>query len=1066
MSSDPVQSIETLIKQYGNAGDLYAGFVNSQAAAGPSGGPQDVINASVNFLKVAEALGSLVREIPILGTVLNYTSLTSNLATARDQMARDGKLSASVVFGIVGDLSAIASSAVFATAIAAAAAGVSAPVLVVIAGCTAVVGMAASIYGTTVGIHEKRAESDLVMTWSTNILTEMNAYGDYSWSLKDEQTFSRAYGDNPVMGPILQVIHAIDPSLSLDRAVALIEQSDLGTWLQGGKLREASTLLRGVGLLLLGRDIGAAATLDAFTEQLSSVWPAIKDRAGQLRFSEVHNSAGARADFAAFLSLQQGLPFSILLVDAAPTSSGSLALYAIHRTAYEQWLTDRNAIASGAKQDTLHFTDTYLRDRAEMFNLIAQRGRENTGGVITGQPVSANAQFIDVATGTEVLVGATTTRRLTYFGDQANNSREGGGLADRMYGGAGADTLNGLGGADYLEGNADNDVLNGGAGKDTLLGGSGNDLLDGGGDEDTLLGGSGDDTLAGGSEGDALYGGAGNDLLQGDAGDDLLSGGDGSDRLEGGTGNDYLTGGTGADTLIGGDDNDYLFDEGGAEANTLRGEAGNDVLEIKPGTATGISTLDGGDGHDILLGGAGGNVLLGGAGRDSIRGGASADLIDAGTDADLVEAGAGNDTLTGGRGADYLQGGAGDDAYLYQNADFGTDLVEDTQGSDTLGFASGSLGRASYDAAKRAWVAAGGQEIRKYDLGGTTLLAFTNPSDLLNTIYLRDWQPGRYGITLSGDEAALAKPAVTVTTATSRPENHYVDVIVGDAGDGGQGNDILSGSDAASVLQGGTGNDWLDGRGGDDWLEGGEGNDLILTGQGKDTAYGGSGNDYLRAGRNLDLLRAPTAGSGETALFFSNPASGWLKTDADTASQFSYRLNGSTPINIPHPEFAAFDWAFTPKLQVNDTYTGRLWWFNPETAAASFEPSLAITVTLGESEQVTRGANLTQAPSASLGLGTVFKLYESYGTPALPAGSQPQGATLYGGSGDDVIYGGQGNDRLFGEDDNDLLVGDDGDDALDGGAAGELDMPAPTGTTLRGLTLGFAANDFDVRCAA
>jgi Ca2+-binding RTX toxin-like protein len=106
-------------------------------------------------------------------------------------------------------------------------------------------------------------------------------------------------------------------------------------------------------------------------------------------------------------------------------------------------------------------------------------------------------------------------------------------------------------------------------------------------------------------------------------------------------------------------------------------------------------------------------------------------------------------------------------------------------------------------------------------------------------------------------------------------------------------------------------------------------------------------------------------------------------------------------------------------------------------ASASFEPSLAITVTLGESEQVTRGANLTQAPSASLGLGTVFKLYESYGSPSLPAGSQAQGATLYGGSGDDVIYGGQGNDRLFGEDDNDLLVGNEGDDALDGGAGND-----------------------------
>ncbi|PTT77791.1 hypothetical protein DBR42_24680, partial [Pelomonas sp. HMWF004] len=112
---------------------------------------------------------------------------------------------------------------------------------------------------------------------------------------------------------------------------------------------------------------------------------------------------------------------------------------------------------------------------------------------------------------------------------------------------------------------------------------------------------------------------------------------------------------------------------------------------------------------------------------------------------------------------------------------------------------------------------------------------------------------------------------------------------------------------------------------------------------------------------------------------------------------------------------------------------------NSTLANASLEPQVSITVTLGDSEQVQRGANLTQAqaPDANLGKGIELPLYFDVAGSTLQPGTGVAGARLYGGTGNDLIYGGNDNDKLYGEDDNDLLVGFDGDDELYGGAGND-----------------------------
>ncbi|MGD1807780.1 hypothetical protein ACP6PL_20415 [Dapis sp. BLCC M126] len=80
-------------------------------------------------------------------------------------------------------------------------------------------------------------------------------------------------------------------------------------------------------------------------------------------------------------------------------------------------------------------------------------------------------------------------------GQGGNDTMNGGGNSDSLYGFAGNDTLNGRGSSDNLYGGVGDDLLNGGLGSDRLYGEEGNDTLNGGGDRDSLYGGSGADNF-------------------------------------------------------------------------------------------------------------------------------------------------------------------------------------------------------------------------------------------------------------------------------------------------------------------------------------------------------------------------------------------------------------------------------------------------------------------------------------------------------------------------------------------------------------------------------------------
>lgn len=145
------------------------------------------------------------------------------------------------------------------------------------------------------------------------------------------------------------------------------------------------------------------------------------------------------------------------------------------------------------------------------------------------------------------------------------------------------------------------------------LGFTGTVTLNGAGGNDTVLGGHGNDSLIGGDGADLLRGGEGDDILQGNAGSDTLSGGDGTDLLDGGAGgagvaevdqveelgnaNYELTDSQLRTITFFGTVNDGLI---GIEAANLTGGDGGNLLDAR--FFSGVVTLNGGDGNDVLLG--------------------------------------------------------------------------------------------------------------------------------------------------------------------------------------------------------------------------------------------------------------------------------------------------------------------------------------------------------------------------------------------------------------------------------------------------------------------------------
>src|SRR5690606_34456590 len=92
-------------------------------------------------------------------------------------------------------------------------------------------------------------------------------------------------------------------------------------------------------------------------------------------------------------------------------------------------------------------------------------------------------------------------------------------------------------------------------------------------------------------------------------------------------------------------------------------------------TGTGDFTGAGNGLNNVITGGAGNDSLYGGDGNDRLLGGDGDDFLHGGAGDDILNAGGGNDAVNGGAGNDTINLGAGFSTIVYDEENFGDDVV-------------------------------------------------------------------------------------------------------------------------------------------------------------------------------------------------------------------------------------------------------------------------------------------------------------------------------------------------------------------------------------------------------
>lgn len=279
----------------------------------------------------------------------------------------------------------------------------------------------------------------------------------------------------------------------------------------------------------------------------------------------------------------------------------------------------------------------------------------------------------------------------------------------------------------------------------------------------TLNGAAGDDVLAGTSSGSSTMA----DDIKGGAGNDSLSGGSGNDTLDGGLGTDIMGGGTGFEDTVEYGSHDFFGNGRFEDLSVSIGDGPNDgslrdgPVDARDDVLADVENLIGGSGDDLLIGDPDSNEIRGVGGDDHIRGGIGTDLLNGGDGEDLLRGEDDSDTLEGESGDDVLKGGEINDIL---EGGFGADLLN------------------------------GGPNF----LAGDTATYVFRTESLTVTIGAGSGDDGGPSDGISGERDTVRGTIENIT--------------------GGDGNDVLTGSEVANTFMGGDGADVLTGLAGIDTM--------------------------------------------------------------------------------------------------------------------------------------------------------------------------------------------------------------------------------------------------------
>ena len=501
----------------------------------------------------------------------------------------------------------------------------------------------------------------------------------------------------------------------------------------------------------------------------------------------------------------------------------------------------------------------------------------------------------------------------------------------------------------------------------------------------------------------------------------------------------------------------------------------------------------------------------GGSGIASIEGTTGDDVLAGLASADTINGNNGNDTITGAGGADVLNGGNGDDVFIVNAGDVMTGAtIDGGAGDDTILMTGG--GDLS---------AAAVSNVETLQVGGAVTLTAAQLA-------------GFVGLTGGGTLTAAA--AGTFDLGIKAGAN--IINLTGSAGD-----DVLSGDGNAQILDGGDGNDTLMGGGGADTLLGGNGDDVFIVTTGDvvtgATIDGGAGANILAA-TNADISAAVitnvqtlqvggnvTLTAAQLVAFTALTGAGTLVASAagiydlgGKAGANLINLTGSTGIDILTGDAngqtldggagndtlngldgddtliggAGVDKMFggngddifvvnAGDVVIGETYNGGAGTNilavgnGTNITAGTFTTiqtlQLGGSVTLKAAQlmgftALTGAGTLIAAAAGIYDLGTkaganIINLTGSGGADILTGDGNAQtlsgGAgidTLNGMGGDDILLGGAGGDTLNGGDGNDTLTGGTGADSMNGGAGDDIFVVSGTdiaaGETIDGGT--------------
>jgi Ca2+-binding RTX toxin-like protein len=564
--------------------------------------------------------------------------------------------------------------------------------------------------------------------------------------------------------------------------------------------------------------------------------------------------------------------------------------------------------------------------------------------------------------------------------------------------------------------------LYGGAGNDTLISVGNGDLLDGGEGDDILklhssvnqntffVGGKGNDTMTGGSYADHYY------FYRGDGSDTITDGGQSShiDTLRFGDGivaSDVSARRSGNDMVIvvagqAGDQitvknwfgvaagqheiESVMFVDGTtwtasqltqfALSAVNTGTAGNDTLE---GTFHHVDRLIGGDGNDVLRANGSFDVLEGGAGNDTLG------RVTSAISGTTFNGGTGNDIITG---TDYY------DTYIYNRGD-GSDVITDS-------------GSTNYQDSFRF-----GEDIVLEDIGARRSgndMVITVAGVAGDQITVKNWFANATG--------QNQIEAMIFSDGSYRLADYLTQLALTTSNTGTAGNDVLDGSQHyVDHLIGGEGSDTLRASGNGDILEGGAGNDTLgrVTSAISGTTFnGGTGNDTITGTDYYDAY-----------IYNRGDGSDVITDSGSTNYQDSFRFGEGIVLEDIGARRSGNDMVITVAGQAGDQITVKNW-FGNATGQNQIEAMIFADGSYRLADYLTQLALTTSNTGTS-------------GNDVLD-GSQHYVDRLIGGEGDDILKangngdtleGGAGNDtlgRVTGAISGTTFIGGTGNDTIQG----------------------------------